>query len=70
MLSNYIAKTHLPEGVVARVITQVLRSVAEITLLHLRKNEEYKEAVLVKGRGPSANRLAFRRTPKMILKYY
>jgi hypothetical protein len=56
MLSNYIAKTHLAEGVVARVITRALRSVAEITLSHLRKNEGYKEAVLVEGKGPSVNR--------------
>jgi hypothetical protein len=49
MLSNHITKTRLPEGVVPKVITQALRSVAEITLSHLKKNEGYKEPVLAKG---------------------
>jgi hypothetical protein len=70
-LSNLIAETRLPEGVVAKVVTWALRSVAEITLSHLRKKDGYKEPALVEGiRGSSANSLAFRRTPKMILKYY
>jgi hypothetical protein len=56
---------------VAKVVTWALRSMAEITLSHLRKKEGYKEPALVEGiRGSSANSLAFRRTPKTILKYY
>jgi hypothetical protein len=49
MLSNHIAKTQLPEGVVAKVITRVLRSMAKIMLSHLKKNDGYKEPVLAEG---------------------
>ena len=54
-------RTRPPEGVVAKVITRMPVSMAEITLSHLRMNEGYKESALVEGvGGVSANGLAFR----------
>ena len=54
-------RTRPPEGVVAKVITRVPVSMAEITLSHLRIDEGYKEPALVEGiGGSSANRRAFR----------
>jgi hypothetical protein len=47
-LSNQIERTRLPEGVVASH-HQALRSMAEIMLSHLRKNEGYKKPALVEG---------------------
>jgi hypothetical protein len=46
MLSNHIARTRLPEGVMASC-HWVLRGEAEITLSHLRKSEGYTEPALL-----------------------
>jgi len=45
-LSNHIARTQLPEGVVASY-HRALKGVAAIALLHLRKSEGYKGPALV-----------------------
>jgi len=47
-LSNHIARTQLPEGVVASY-HRALKGVAVIALSHLRRSEGYKEPALVKG---------------------
>jgi hypothetical protein len=48
MRSNHIARTRLPEGVMASC-HWVLRGEAEITLSHLRKSEGYAEPALLEG---------------------
>jgi len=59
-LSNHIAETRLPEGVVASY-HQAQRGVAEIVLSHIRKHGGYKEPALVEGMiGASSTRLTFR----------
>jgi hypothetical protein len=47
-LSNHIARTGLPGGVVASYF-RALWGVAEITLSHLRKIKGYKEPVSLDG---------------------
>jgi hypothetical protein len=60
MLSNQIAGTRQPEGILARY-HRAPRSMAEITLSHLRKKDCYKERVLSGGIRTSApTRLTFR----------
>jgi len=68
-LSNHIAVTQLPEGVVASYY-RALMGVAAIALSHLRKSEGYKEPALVKGIEGSIYKRNFQRTPKTIIKYY
>jgi hypothetical protein len=58
-LSNHIARTQQPEGVVASY-HRALWGVAEIALSHLRKSESYKQPALVEGiEERSSTRLAF-----------
>jgi hypothetical protein len=64
-LSNYIAKTRRPEGVMISYC-QALRGVVEITLSHLGKNEGNKEPALVEGMRRSIHMISFQRIPKTI----
>jgi hypothetical protein len=60
MLSNHVARTRLPEGIMAS-FHRALRGMAEIALSHLRRGEVYNEPALVRGiRGARFTRLAFR----------
>jgi hypothetical protein len=60
MLSNHVARTRLPEGVMASY-HWALRGIAKIALSHLRKSEVYNEPALVRGiSGARYTRLAFR----------
>jgi hypothetical protein len=67
-LSNHIARTRLPESVVASYYGE-LRGVAEITLSHQRNSEGYKEPVLDQGLR-IIHKISFQRTLETILKYY
>jgi hypothetical protein len=56
-LSNQIAETQLPEGVVVSYLSGARVGRAEITLSHLTKGEGYKEPVVVERIwGSSVNR--------------
>jgi len=69
LLSNHVARTQLPEGVVASY-HRALRVMAKIALSHLRKSEGYKEPALVEGMRSIIHKISFQRTLKTILKYY
>lgn len=58
-LSNQVAMTRFPEGVVAS-FHQALRGIAEMWLSQLTKNEDYKQPALVEGIGghPSRDQLS------------
>ena len=68
-LSNHVARTRLPDGVVASY-HRALGGAGEIVLSHLRRNEGYKEPAVVEGIRSRINEISFQRTPKMILKSY
>jgi len=70
MLSNHIAETQLPEGVVVSYC-RAQRGVAEITISHRRKRAwAIKSQRWSKELGIISKQTSFQKTPKTILKYY
>jgi len=70
MLSNHIAETQIPEGVVVSYY-RAQGGVAEITLSHRRKRTRaIKSQSWSKELGIISEQISFQRTLKTILKYY